>query len=173
MVLWRFTRSSRANTQKRCPFHYRGFHHGLEGKASATMQETWVQSMYQKDPVEKEMVTHSSTLAWKIPWMEKPSRLQSKGSQRVRHDWARKSRNTWSNRQIWPWNTQWRRAKLIEFCQENALVIANTFFQQHRRLCTWISLDGQYQNQIDYILCSQRWRGSLESGKTRPGADCG
>ena len=48
---------------------------------------------------------------------------------------------------------------LLEFCQENALVIANTLFQQHkRRLYTWTSPDGQHQNQIDYILCSQRWR---------------
>ena len=63
--------------------------------------------------------------------------------------------------------------RLIEFCQENALVIANTFFQQHkRRLYTWTSLDGQYQSQIDYILCSQRWRSSTESAKTRVGADC-
>ena len=46
--------------------------------------------------------------------------------------------------------------RLIEFCQENALVIANTLFQQHkRRLHTWTSPDGQNQNQIDYILCSQ------------------
>ena len=44
-----------------------------------------------------------------------------------------KSRNTWSNRQIWPWNTELSRAKLIEFCQENALVIGNTLFQQHKR----------------------------------------
>ena len=49
------------------------------------------------------------------------------------------------------------RQRIIEFCQENALDIANTIFQQHkRRLYTWTSLDGQYQNQIDYILCSQR-----------------
>ena len=49
--------------------------------------------------------------------------------------------------------------RLIEFFQENALVIANTLFQQHkRRLYTWISPDGQHQNQIDYIFCSQRWR---------------
>ena len=47
--------------------------------------------------------------------------------------------------------------RLIEFCQENALVIAKTLFQQHRkRLYTWTSPDGQHQNQIDYILCSQR-----------------
>ena len=49
------------------------------------------------------------------------------------------------------------RQRLIEFCQENALVIANTLFQQHRRRrYTWTSLAGQHQNQIDYILCSQR-----------------
>ena len=53
--------------------------------------------------------------------------------------------------------------RLIEFCQENALVIANTLFQQHkRRLYTWISPDGQHQNQIGYILCSQRWRSSIQ-----------
>ena len=52
--------------------------------------------------------------------------------------------------------------RLIEFCQENALVIANTLFQQHkRRLCTWTSPDDQYQSQIDYILCRQRWRSSV------------
>ena len=52
--------------------------------------------------------------------------------------------------------------RLIEFCQGNALVIANTLFQQHkRRLYTWTSPDGQYKNQTDYILCSQRWRSSI------------
>ena len=65
--------------------------------------------------------------------------------------------------------------RLIQFCQENALVIANTLFQQHkRRLYTWTSPDGRHLNQIDYILCSQRWRrSSIQSAKTRPGADCG
>ena len=64
--------------------------------------------------------------------------------------------------------------RLREFCKENALVIANTLFQQHkRRLYTWTSPDGQHRNQIDYILCSQRWRSSIQSAKTRPGADCG
>ena len=60
---------------------------------------------------------------------------------------------------------------LIEFCQENTLVIANTLFQQHkRRLYTWTSQDAQHQNQIDYNLCSQRWRSSIQSAKTRPRA---
>ena len=64
--------------------------------------------------------------------------------------------------------------RLIEFCQENALVIANTLFQQHKKkLYTWTSSDGQHQNQIDYILCSQRWKSSVQSTKTRSGADCG
>ena len=63
--------------------------------------------------------------------------------------------------------------RLIEFCQENALVIANTLFQQHkRRLYTWTSPDGQQRNQIDYILCSQMEKLYTVS-KTRPGADCG
>ena len=56
--------------------------------------------------------------------------------------------------------------RLTEFCQENALVIANTHFQQHkRRLYTWTSPDGKYLNQIDYIICSQRWRSTIESEK--------
>ena len=64
--------------------------------------------------------------------------------------------------------------RLIEFCQENTLVRANTLFQQHkRRLYTWTSPDGQHQNQIDYILCSQRRRSSIQSAKTILGADCG
>ena len=63
--------------------------------------------------------------------------------------------------------------RLTEFCQKNALVIANTLFQQHKRgLYTWTSPDGQYRNQTDYILCSQRWRSSIQAAKTRPGADC-
>ena len=56
--------------------------------------------------------------------------------------------------------------RLTEFCQEDALVIANTLFQQHkRRLYTWTSPDGQHQNQVDYILCSQRWRSSNSQQK--------
>ena len=64
--------------------------------------------------------------------------------------------------------------RLTEFCQGNTLVIANTLIQQHkRRLYTWTSPDGQHWNQIDYILCSQRWKSSKQSAKTRLEADCG
>ena len=58
--------------------------------------------------------------------------------------------------------------RLTEFCQGNTLVIANTLFQQHkRRLYTWRSEDGEHWNQTDNILCSQRWRSSIQSAKTK------
>ena len=64
--------------------------------------------------------------------------------------------------------------RLTELLQENTLVIANTPLQQHkRRLYTWTSPDDRYWNQIDYILCSKRWRSSIQSAKARPGAECG
>ena len=80
----------------------------------------------------------------------------------------RKSRNIWSKFSLRLQNEAWQR--LMEFCQENALVIANTLIQQHkRRVYTWTSPDGWHRNQIDYILCSQKWRSSVQSAK----ADCG
>ena len=54
-------------------------------KNMAAMLETWIQSLGQEDPLEKGMATHPRILAWKIPWKEEPDRLQSMGSQRVRH----------------------------------------------------------------------------------------
>ena len=114
MVLWRPTRPSRINTQKRCPFHYRG----LECK-------------------------------------------------------SRKSRNTWSNSKCGLGVRNEAGQRLIEFCQENALVIANTLFQQHkRRLYRWTSPDGQHRNQIDHILCSQNEEALYSQQKKRPEADC-
>ena len=60
-----------------------------------------------------------------------------------------------------------------KYCNDAKLVIANTIFQQHkRRLYTWTSRDVQHENNTDYILCSQRWRSSIQSTKTRLGADC-
>ena len=55
-------------------------------KCLSIMRETWVRSLGQEDPLEKEMAIHSSTIAWKIPWTEELGRLKSMGSQRVRHD---------------------------------------------------------------------------------------
>ena len=87
---------------------------------------------------------------------------------------SRKSINTWSNRQIWPWSTEWSRAKANRVFPRERTGQANTLFQQHkRRLYTWTSTDGQHRNQIDNILCSQRWRSSIQSAKTRAGAVCG
>ena len=110
----KITRSSRANVQKRCPFHYRG----LECK-------------------------------------------------------SRKSRNTWNIGKFGLGVQNESGKRLIEFCQENAMVIANTLFQQHkRRIYTQSSPDGQYWYQSEYILCSRRWRSSTQSAKAWPGADC-
>ena len=64
-------------------------------KSLSTMQETQVQSLGREDPLEKEMAIPSSTIAWKIPWTEEPGRLQSMGSQRVRHDWASSLSLSW------------------------------------------------------------------------------
>ena len=55
-------------------------------KPLPAVQETWVQFLGQEDPLEEEMATHSNTVAWKIPWMEEPGRLQPMGSQRVGYD---------------------------------------------------------------------------------------
>ena len=62
-------------------------------KNTPVMQEMWVLSLYQEDILVEEMATHSSILAWEIPWTEEPGRLQSMGSQRVRHDLSSKQQH--------------------------------------------------------------------------------
>ena len=69
-------------------FLHIGFPGGAVVKNLSAIQETWVQSLGQEEPLEKGMATHSSILAWESPWTEEPGRLQSMGSQRVRYDWA-------------------------------------------------------------------------------------
>ena len=114
MVLCRPARPLRSNTQKRCPFHYRG----LECK-------------------------------------------------------TRKSRNTWSTRQIWPWNAEWSRAKtnrvLWRECTGHSKHPLPTTQEKtlHMDITRWST------GKSDYVLCSQRWRSSIQSMKTRPGAGCG
>ena len=87
---------------------------------------------------------------------------------------SRKSRNTWGNRQIWPWSTEWSRAKankvLPRECTGHSKHPLPT--TQEKTLHMDITT-GQHRNQIDYILCSQRWRSSIQSAKARLGADCG
>ena len=76
-----------------------------------------------------------------------------------------------NNSQICIWSKECSRAKANRVLPREC---TNTISQQYkRRLYTWTSPDGQYQNQIDYIPCSQKWRSSLQSAKTRPGAACG
>ena len=84
---------------------------------------------------------------------------------------SRKSRDTWSNRQVWPWSTKWSRAKDNRVLPRECT--GHSKHQHKRQLYTWTSPDGQYRNQIVYILCSQSWRSTIQSAETRPGADCG
>ena len=113
-VLWRPTRPSRTNTQKRCPFHYRG-------------------------------------LEWKTRNQELPGVTQ-----------------------IWPWRTEWSRAKANRVLpREYTGHSKHRLRQNKRRLYMWTSPGSQYWNQIDYILSGQRWRSSIQSAKTRQGTDCG
>ena len=84
-------------------FNAMGFPGGSAVKNPPAMQETWVWCLDWVDPLEKEMATHSSILAWEIPWTEEPGSLQSVGSQRVEHDLATKQQknlmeNEWKNR---------------------------------------------------------------------------
>ena len=88
---WYFSLRSCANLFPACASFSLAFHKvpgGSDGKMSAAMWETRVRPLGWEDSLEKEMATDSSTLAWKIPWTREPGRLQSMGSQRVRHDWA-------------------------------------------------------------------------------------
>ena len=70
-------------------------------KRLSTRREIWVRSLGWEDPLEKEMAIHSSTIAWKIPWTEEPGRLQSMGSQRVRHDGATSLKDIFLNVTSW------------------------------------------------------------------------
>ena len=78
-------------------------------KCLPPMRETWVRSLGQEDPLEKEMATHSSILAWRIPWTEEPGRLQSTGSQRVGHDWATSPSPSLYEEEIWKGSCAQRR----------------------------------------------------------------
>ena len=86
---------------------------------------------------------------------------------------SKKSRNTWSNMQIWPWSTEQSRAKANRVLPREPTGHSKLSFPttQENTLHTYITR-WSMPNQIDYILCSQRWRSSIQSAKTRPGADC-
>ena len=87
---------------------------------------------------------------------------------------SRKSRNTWSNRQIWPWSTEWSRAKAnIVLPREHTGHSKHPLPTTQGKTLHMDIIRCWHWNQIDYILCSQRWRCSIQSAKTRLGADCG
>ena len=84
-------------------------------KSLPTVWETWVWSLGQEDPLEKEMATHSSILAWKIPWTEKPGRLQSMELQRVRHNWVTSlSFYGFSSSHAWMWELDHKEGWMVK-----------------------------------------------------------
>ena len=89
LYLWQYFTESR-NSTVRPFFNILGRNRGLAQRLKRLpgMRETWVRSLDREDSLEKEMATHSSILAWSIPWTEEPVGLQSTGLQRVRHDWV-------------------------------------------------------------------------------------
>ena len=128
------------------------------------------------------MAPHSSTLAWKIPWMEEPGRLQSTNTKKDVHfiigDWNAKVGSQEIPRVTGKFGLGIQNEtgqRLTEFCQENARFIVSTLFNNTKEDSTHGPRppDGQYWNQIDYILCSQRWKSSVQSVKTRLGDGCG
>ena len=84
------------------------------------MRETWVQSLGQEDPLEKEMATHSSILAWRIPCMEEPGRPQSMGSQRVGHDWVTSLSLFTLNKTVFYFASSWALQKQIYITLKNS-----------------------------------------------------
>ena len=87
---------------------------------------------------------------------------------------SRKSRNTWSNRQIWPWSTEWSRVKASGVLPRECTGHSKRPLPTTQEKILHMDIPhGQYRNQTDYILCSQRWRSSIQSAKIRPGTDCG
>ena len=113
-------------------------------------------------------------LSWMILWRPiRFSRTNSKKRCPFHHRWlesnSRKLRDTWSNRQVWPWTTKWSRAKA-----NRVLPREHTGHSKHPLPTTQkTTLRMDNRNQTDYILCSQRWRSSIQSSKTGLGTDCG
>ena len=124
----------------------------------------------------------SQSRTWLNNWTElnwwrptRPSRTNTKKRCPFHHRGleckSRKSRDPWSSRQIWPWSTKQSRAKANRVLPRECTDHSKHPLPKHkRRLYTWTSPDGQPRNEIDYILCSQKWRSSIQSAKTRPEA---
>ena len=128
--------------------------------------------------LKEELFSQRSTLFSQTDWLQEFSEAKnyiiywSTGSYGLEYK-CRKSRDTGVSGKICLGVQNEAGQRLTEFCHKNTLAIANTLYQQHKRwLYTWASPNGHYWNQIDYILCSRRWRSSIQSAKTRSGADC-
>ena len=138
-------------------------------KCLPPMRETWVRSLGREDPLEKEMAIHSSILAWRIPWTEKPSRLQSTGSQRVRHDWATSPH--YKKVSVWYWLTWCSRMILFLGVIRNEIQAGNLWVGVGVRVrVVW----GSWQDLERRCLIGSRGSGDrVQMGRLGLGEDLG
>ena len=170
MVLWRLIRPPRTDTQKRCPFHYRGLEcqsmsqeiPGVTGKFDLRVQNGAGQKANREPQSQKTNQTVHGPQPCLTLWNHEPCRV---GPPKMDGSW---------------WRVLLKRGPLEKGMANRFSILALRTREQYEKAkrydterYTWTSSDGQYQNQIDYILCSQRCRLSIQSAKTRPGADCG
>ena len=115
------------------------------------MQETWVQSLGQEDPLEKGMTTHSSILAWRSPWTEVPDGLQSMGWQRVRHGWAHNTRHL-NHGPFSSQKTAWTTAVSGKFQgKDNSLFcICNKFFVSKKRIIYFMNRNVSFSTSLNH-----------------------
>ena len=114
------------------------------------MRETWVRFLGREDPLEKEMATHSSILAWRTPWTEEPGGLQSTGSQRVGHDWATSlSLYNYKNSSslIWPSNHQYQKIlPLHEVCGQKPYILT------HQKLAISVIRFPKFHSDFNFLV---------------------
>ena len=165
MVLWRSTRPSRTNTQKRCPFHYRG----LECK-SRKARNTWLLLLLLLSCFSHvRLFTTTWTAAYQAP--------PPMGFSRQAY-WSgvplRSPRNTWSNRQIWPWSTEWSRTNTNRVLPRECTGHSKHPLPTTQEKILHMAITRWSMPKSDWLyLCSKRWRSSIQSAKTNPEVDCG
>ena len=115
------------------------------------VQETWVRSLSQDDPLEKGIATHSSILAWRIPWREEPGRLQSMESQRVRHDWATSLTHSLNSDKRSTKGTQWNSIYFILHSVDECL-LSGTKLQGSQHLTCWLIVPKYWKFKQNNIL---------------------
>ena len=142
-------------------------------KRLPAMRETWVWSLGRKDPLEKKMAIHSSTLAWKIPWTEEPDRLQSMGSRRVGHDWATSLSLSllWCYSSVYWVSITLHCLAMVFNVRDVLFIYLSSYSQKEKKLYYfWISANTLAHSLSIYvtIYCMRETSGPKECGEFHP-----